>query len=108
LFLTLGPNSGPGHNSALVYVESQLNYAVQGIQRILNEDLARLDVRRKSQEKYNLQIQKRLRKTNWNSGCKSWYLTEDGFNATMFPGFATQYTAQMRQFEDKDYNRTHA
>ncbi len=108
LFLTFGPNSGPGHNSALVYVESQLNYAVQGIQRILNEDLAQLDVQAKAQEKYNIKIQKRLSKTNWNSGCKSWYLTEDGFNATMFPGFATQYSIQMRQFKDKDYHRVSA
>lgn len=105
LFLTFGPNSGPGHNSALVYVESQLQYALQGIQRILNENLAQLDVRAKAQEKYNIQIQKRLTKTNWNSGCKSWYLTKDGFNATMFPGFATQYSTQMRQFKDRDYLR---
>ena len=32
LFFTFGPNSGPGHNSALVYMESQLDYAVDGDQ----------------------------------------------------------------------------
>jgi len=45
-----------------------------------------LDVKPDVQAKHNADIQKRLAKTNWNSGCKSWYLTEDGFNATMFPG----------------------
>ena len=35
-----GPNSGPGHNSLLVYVEGQLDYAVQGITTILDDEPA--------------------------------------------------------------------
>ena len=37
------------------------------------------------------------------SGCSSWYLTADGFNASMYPGFATQYLRQMRDFRFRDY-----
>jgi hypothetical protein len=37
------------------------------------------------------------------SGCTSWYLTADGYNASMYPGFATQYLAQMRNFRLTDY-----
>ncbi|EKF76150.1 monooxygenase [Alcanivorax hongdengensis A-11-3] len=103
LFMTFGPNSGPGHNSALVYMESQLDYALKGIRKILAEDLKILDVKESVQHQYNKGIQKRLSRTNWNSGCKSWYLTADGFNATMYPGFATQYAAQMADFEEADY-----
>jgi cation diffusion facilitator CzcD-associated flavoprotein CzcO len=108
LFLTFGPNSGPGHNSALVYMESQLDYAVRGIQKILNENLKTLDVKADAQASYNVAIQKRLAKTNWNSGCKSWYLTEDGHNVTMYPGFATQYALQMKTLEPSDYEATPA
>lgn len=103
LFLTFGPNSGPGHNSALVYMESQIDYLVQGIQAILGRNLKALDVKPQVQARYNEQIQKRLARTNWNSGCKSWYLTEDGYNATMYPGFATQYAKQMETLELDDY-----
>lgn len=103
LFMTFGPNSGPGHNSALVYMESQLDYALKGIEKILKDDLKMLDVKEGVQRRHNKAIQKRLARTNWNSGCKSWYLTEDGFNATMYPGFATQYAAQMAEFEERDY-----
>lgn len=103
LFLTFGPNSGPGHNSALVYMEAQIDYIVKGVGRILGEDLRVLDVKPEVQATHNAQIQKRLRRTNWNSGCKSWYLTEDGFNATMYPGLATQYRAQMARFENAAY-----
>ena len=37
------------------------------------------------------------------SGCSSWYLAADGFNASMYPGFATQYLQQMRDFWFGDY-----
>jgi cation diffusion facilitator CzcD-associated flavoprotein CzcO len=104
LFFMTGPNSGPGHNSLLVYVEGQLDYAVRGITTILRENLRYLDVRADVQRRYNDRIQKRLGKTTWMSGCNSWYLTADGFNASMYPGFATQYLRQMREFRFADYD----
>jgi cation diffusion facilitator CzcD-associated flavoprotein CzcO len=103
LFLTFGPNSGPGHNSALVYMQAQLDYAVQGIRTILDDDLRSLDVRYDVQSRYNERIQRRLRRTTWNSGCSSWYLTADGFNPSMYPGFATQYVRQLRTMRRADY-----
>ncbi len=103
LFFTFGPNSGPGHNSALVYMESQIAYTVEGIKTVLDNNLKSLDVKGDIQTKYNKKLQKRLSKTNWNSGCKSWYLTADGYNATMYPGFATQYAQQLKHFNLKDY-----
>jgi len=45
----------------------------------------------------------RLTKTTRMSGCSSWYLTADGFNASMYPGFATQYLQQMRDFRFGHY-----
>lgn len=103
LFVMSGPNSGPGHNSLLVYVEGQLDYAVTGITTILRDDLRVLDVRADVQRRYNEDLQRRLTKTTWMTGCSSWYLTADGFNASMYPGFATQYLRQMRHFRASDY-----
>lgn len=103
LFMTFGPNSGPGHNSALVYMESQIHYAVTAISQLLQKGYKSFDVKPDVQTSYNQALQKRLAKTNWNSGCKSWYLTADGYNATMYPGFATQYLHQMNRFEQDDY-----
>ncbi len=103
LFFMSGPNSGPGHNSLLVYVEGQLDYAVAGITAILNNNLRSLDVRASVQRRHNENLQRRLTRTTWMSGCSSWYLTKDGFNASMYPGFATQYLAQMRDFQFGDY-----
>ncbi|TEA03741.1 flavin-containing monooxygenase [Mycobacteroides salmoniphilum] len=103
LFLTNGPNSGPGHNSLLVYLEAQIAYAVQGIRTIVDRDLLYLDVREEVERHYNASMQKRLKRTTWMSGCQSWYLTADGFNGSMYPGFATQYRKQMHDFQLNDY-----
>jgi cation diffusion facilitator CzcD-associated flavoprotein CzcO len=104
LFFMTGPNSGPGHNSLLVYIEGQLDYAVRGITTILDNDLRYLDVRAEIQSRHNQSIQRRLTKTTWMSGCQSWYLTKDGFNASMYPGTATQYLRQMRDFRYRHYD----
>ena len=103
LYFTFGPNSGPGHNSALVYMESQIDYIVRSIGKLAAAKLKYIDVRADAQKTFNVDIQKRLAKTNWNSGCKSWYLSADGFNSTMFPGFATQFAKQMANFRERDY-----
>ena len=104
LFFMTGPNSGPGHNSLLVYIEGQLDYAARAITTILQADLRYLDVRKDIQRRHNERIQRRLTKTTWMSGCRSWYLTKDGFNASMYPGTATQYLRQMKDFRYSDYD----
>lgn len=106
LFFTFGPNSGPGHSSALVYMEAQIDYIAAAISKLLRFDWKSLEVRPEVQDRYNKDIQRRLRSTTWNSGCQSWYLTEDGFNATMFPGFATQYVNQLKTVDLHDFKIT--
>ncbi|BBX84641.1 flavin-containing monooxygenase [Mycolicibacterium aubagnense] len=106
LYFTFGPNSGPGHSSALVYMEAQIDYIVEAISKLLKFGWKSLDVRPEVQARYNDAIQQRLQSTTWNSGCQSWYLTDDGFNATMFPGFATQYVNQLKSVNLHDFKIT--
>ncbi len=103
LFLTFGPNSGPGHNSALVYMESQIDYMVAAVRLMHSQNLAWMDVRKDVEVTFNERMQQRLTRTTWNSGCNSWYLTDDGFNGTMYPGFATQYARQLGKVRLADY-----
>ncbi|WP_439030934.1 flavin-containing monooxygenase [Gordonia terrae] len=107
LFFTFGPNAGPGHTSALVYMEAQIDYAVELISVMTNRRLTWLDVDPQAQADYNARLQERLAGTTWNSGgCRSWYLTEDGFNATMYPGFATTFRKMLADIDLHDYVAT--
>ena len=87
-------------------MEAQINYIVEAVEKLLRLDWKALDVRPEVQARYNADIQRRLQATTWNSGCQSWYLTDDGFNATMFPGFATQYVNQLKHVDLDDYKIT--
>lgn len=107
LFFTFGPNAGPGHISALVYMEAEIDYAVRMIRLMRARHLTSVDVRADAQDAHNRWVQRRLSRTTWNSGgCTSWYLTEDGFNATMFPGFATTFRRMLKDIDLHDYTAT--
>jgi cation diffusion facilitator CzcD-associated flavoprotein CzcO len=104
-FIMMGPNTGPGHTSVLVYTEAQISHALQAIKKILAEKLKYIDVRQEVQDRYNDGIQKRMKRMVW-SGCKSWYLAEDGTNHSLYPGFAAEYVLRSRKLRPRDYEIT--
>jgi cation diffusion facilitator CzcD-associated flavoprotein CzcO len=102
-FILMGPNTGPGHTSVLVYTEAQIAYVMQAI-RLLRERAKKfVDVRQVVQNRYNQQIQRRMPYMVWSSGCHSWYLSKDGQNRSLFPGLATEYAVRTRRFRARDY-----
>ena len=101
-FIMMGPNTGPGHTSVLVYTEAQIAHALQAIRKLEAENLKYLDVRQDVMDRYNERIQKRMKRMVW-SGCKSWYLSPDGVNRSLYPGFATEYVLRTRTFHPNDY-----
>lgn len=104
-FFMLGPNTGPGHTSVLVYTEAQARYIVYAIQTLLEEDLTALSVQESVMRAYHDKLQHRMGRTSWTSGCESWYLDEHGENHTLFPGLATEYAWSMRRFKPAEYDR---
>jgi len=104
LFTLMGPNTGPGHTSVLVYVEAQQEYIVQAIQRCQKNHIGYLSVREDKQEEFNHELAKKMARTTWGAGGNSWYYTKDGRNTTLYPGFATDYVLSVRKFELDDYS----
>jgi cation diffusion facilitator CzcD-associated flavoprotein CzcO len=102
-FIMMGPNTGPGHTSVLVYTERQIDYAIQALEELVARDLLYVDVRREVMEAYNAGLQRRMRYTSWTSGCKSWYLNPDGSNHSLYPGFASEYCVRVRKFRPSEY-----
>ncbi|MBL4607124.1 MAG: NAD(P)/FAD-dependent oxidoreductase [Pseudomonadales bacterium] len=103
-FSIMGPNTGPGHTSVIIYTEAQINYIVQAVQHIQENDLKSVDVKQAIQDDYNEGLQNRMQYTVWTSGsCNSWYLNADGSNHALYPGFAHEYTARIRTFDPIEY-----
>jgi cation diffusion facilitator CzcD-associated flavoprotein CzcO len=102
-FYLMGPNTGPGHTSVLVYTEAQIAYALQAIRRIRAQGLRWVEVREAVQDRYNRGLQRRMPHTSWLSGCHSWYLGSDGANHALYPGFASEYCLRTRRFVASEY-----
>ena len=102
-YILMGPNTGPGHTSVLVYTEAQIGYALQAIRKLLRENLRYVDVHQDVQDRYNDGLQRRMKRMVWGSGCNSWYLSADGANHALYPGFAWEYALRTRKFKSSEY-----
>ena len=87
----------------LVYTEAQIAHALAPSRRCGASSLKWVDVRRDVQDRYNAGIQGRMKHMVWSTGCKSWYLSEDGSNHALYPGFAVEYVLRARRFDPGDY-----
>jgi cation diffusion facilitator CzcD-associated flavoprotein CzcO len=102
-FILMGPNTGPGHTSVLVFTEAQIAHTLQAIGKLRDEGRKYVDVRRDAQDRYNERLQRRMKYMVWSSGCNSWYLSDDGSNHSLYPGFAAEYVVRARRFRPVDY-----
>jgi cation diffusion facilitator CzcD-associated flavoprotein CzcO len=107
LFLLLGPNTGLGHSSALLIIESQLNYLMDALRTMDEYGLATVEVRGDAQQAYNTDVQRRMARTVWTTGgCASWYLDAQGRNTTLWPGFTFTFRQLTRRFDHAAYDST--
>jgi cation diffusion facilitator CzcD-associated flavoprotein CzcO len=104
LFLMIGPNTGLGHNSMVFMIEAQITYLLDCLQTMERKQVRAVEVRAQSQKAFNQEIQQRLKKTVWLSGCASWYLDANGRNTTLWPGFTFDFWKQMRHFDAQNYH----
>ena len=98
-FFIVGPNTGLGHNSIIFMIEAQLNYLVGA----LKSGARVLELLPEVQSKSYAAVQRRMKKTVWASGCRSWYLSADGRNDTLWPGSTLEYWWRTLRFDAASY-----
>lgn len=104
LFLLMGPNTGLGHNSMVYMIESQITYLIDALTKMRRKRIAALEVREHLQEQFCDKVQNQSRETVWSSGCRSWYLNEEGRNTTLWPGFTFSFRQRTAQCRLGDYH----
>jgi hypothetical protein len=62
---------------------------------------APVEVREDAQARFNADLARRLERTVWGSGCKSWYLDPSGRNSTLWPGFTFEFRARTRRIDPR-------
>ncbi|PVZ72091.1 flavin-containing monooxygenase [Pelagibaculum spongiae] len=88
----VGPNTLLGHSSIILMIEPQVEHILRLIKERRIRNLKSIEVSESAQQEWNKIIRKRSEKTVWQSGgCQSWYLTKDGKNTTLWPGFTFEF-----------------
>ena len=107
-FLMAGPNTALGHNSLVFMIEAQANYIVGALRHLRDAGLRSLEVRAEVQAHSYAEVQQRMKGTVWDSGCRSWYLSADGRNDTLWPGSTLDYWRRTLRFDAGNYSATGA
>ena len=103
LFILLGPNTGLGHSSMVYMIESQVAYVMDALRELRRNGHRTVEVRPDVQERYNRDVQQRMRGTVWSTGCKSWYLDEQGNNPTLWPDWTWRFRRRTARFDPADH-----
>jgi cation diffusion facilitator CzcD-associated flavoprotein CzcO len=84
LFMLYGPNTNS--DSLITMIEFEVDYAVRQIQRLVDEDLAWIDVGQEPMAKYNEGLQADIAKIEpWQAGCTDYYRAPSGRIVTQWP-----------------------
>jgi cation diffusion facilitator CzcD-associated flavoprotein CzcO len=107
LFFLIGPNTGLGNNSMINIIEGQLVFLLDALRGMEEAGADAIEVHRAVQDRYNAYLQDALAGTVWlDGGCKSWYLTPDGTNRTLWPSFSDAFKRRLRGFDIADFTVT--
>jgi cation diffusion facilitator CzcD-associated flavoprotein CzcO len=91
LFFLMGPNTGLGHNSMIYMIETQVDWIIKTLDWLDETGGRAVDVAADAMEGWMQQIDDGLATSVWSSGCKSWYMREDGRNPAIWPNNCVSY-----------------
>lgn len=103
-YMLTGPNTAVGTTSVVFMVEKLTDYVLQ-LMAIAGQDKL-IGVKEVVQKRYNTQLTEAFSGTVWTSGCKSWYLREDGSVSTLYPFNARTFARQVKRASIEDFELT--
>ena len=107
-FLVLGPNVLV-YDSFIGLAEAQLDYIVDGLQKIKAQEIAALTIKPTVLRQHNERVQKHLKTTVFNSGgCQSYYLDANGRNFAAWPWSLETLRKRLKQLNLHDYDVSYA
>lgn len=103
LFTVLGPNSPTGSISLQYTSELTAGYIAQWLEKFRAGELTTVEVTEQATTRFNDDVATAMGPTVWNTGCNSWYLTEDG-NIDLWPFDRTTMKEMLRRPESADFH----
>ncbi|TML97356.1 MAG: NAD(P)/FAD-dependent oxidoreductase [Actinobacteria bacterium] len=103
LFMSYGPNTGSLTNTIISLLEYQAGYIRRAVEHIARGGHA-VDVRRDVHDAFNAELQHRLQRTVFTTGCPGWYTTAAGKVTTVWVGSHVEYRRRTRRFDPSAYH----
>ena len=100
-----GPNTNQG--SILFMLERQVEYIMRQVRRIMDEDLAWIDIRRDVMDAYNEQLQRDIANVDvWQAACGNefYYRAASGRFVTQWPHSMDEFRARTSRPNPEDYD----
>ena len=102
-FMLVGPNSPIGNVSLIDVSEVQTAYIIQCIDRLREKKTKAMAPTMEATRAFHESVLGAMDGTVWTTGCKSWYLDEDGVPVT-WPWSAARFHKEMRQPDFSDFD----
>ena len=103
LFTVLGPNSPTGSISLQFTSELTAGYIAQWLKRFRDGSLNTVEVTEEATTAFNDDVQAAMGPTVWNTGCNSWYFTEDN-TIDLWPWDRAAMVAMLTSPEDNHFH----
>ena len=87
----------------IAYAEAQIDYTWQAIEFRRQRQLKYVTVKPEAEARFVKIMDQRSEHTVWKSGCASWYLSPNGRNNTLYPGFNAEYRLRIMRFNPANY-----
>jgi cation diffusion facilitator CzcD-associated flavoprotein CzcO len=102
-FTVLGPNSPTGSIPLHFSAELTAEYIVAWLRRFAAGEFTTVEVTEQATTKFNDDVATALGPTVWNTGCNSWYLTDEG-NIDLWPFDRKTMMAMLSRPDDRDFH----
>jgi cation diffusion facilitator CzcD-associated flavoprotein CzcO len=104
-FMLIGPASPVGNFSLIDIAEVQFNYIMQLIELIRDGTCLEIAARKDATERFNQAMADATSNTIWVTGCRSWYLDDDGIPAS-WPWSMEKFNQEMQSPDLRDMDIT--
>lgn len=105
MFILYGPNTNLAHGgTAVFHTECQVEYALQGIQTLINSGLSEIECRQSVHDDYNARVDEAHSRMVWaHGGVSSWYKNKAGRVFATTPWRLVDYWNFTKRLNPADY-----
>jgi cation diffusion facilitator CzcD-associated flavoprotein CzcO len=103
LYVLDGPNASLSHNSAVVMIETQIEYLLGALRHTAPGMI--LEISARAEAEYAHEMAVRSLGKPWTSGCSNWYVDRrNGRQVLLWPGRATEFRDRFGAFDPRPYD----